>query len=587
MKKIINYTFPLFFILFSCENEEEGNPRPGGLTASKGHAVGCIRIDFTKNENVNSITLERREKGLEEWQHITSTQLTSFDESAGYPQGRGLPPGKIFEYRIKNDWPEDAEYSEIAEGYAYDIIPVTEIQITSANTSNNLTWYEANNGTFINDSEIYFDVYRSTDSLGTYEKITQVDEDRSYFDDFTFKPELQGKKFYYRVDVYFRFELNLPSGGNHWESTAPIEGTIVSSESNTGGNPTVDYTITDLGQVASSSPGYIHSLETKEIDNTIYLGAVIDAGANSIGKPALYKLNGSSWQAQWPSLPNPDIGFTRTSFAINSDKSYMAGISDSLCVYEWNGSVWSANLTPDNLGAGPTNSPGAVSIEVFNNELYMAIEQAPDFDLQVLKWDGTSAWDTIGGDVNGMIATGSIFESKIENIDGTLYLHYLQDDILNIKHLDGTSWITDLEWTQDNLNDIQLDKNGSELYFSSNTLSINFDGGVYRVTGTSSVENIIPNDAEWFELGVFSFTIDSEGSLIVSSMKVESAELHYPYINVYDGTEWKTISDDFSDGTEPTGIESIGTDIYYIFGDATSQGQWIDPTILKSKKYTK
>ena len=287
------------------------------------------------------------------------------------------------------------------------------------------------------------------------------------------------------------------------------------------------------------------------------MGAIIDAGASSIGNPALYKLNGSSWQKIWSTLPNPDIGFTRTSFAVNSDKSYMAGIDDSLCVYEWNGSVWSSNLTPDNLGAGPTNSPGAVSIEISNTELYMAVKQAPDFDLQVLKWDGT------------------------------LYLHYLQDDILNIKHLDGTSWTTDLEWAQDRLTDIQLDKNGSELYFSSNTLSINFDGGVYRVTSTSSVENIIPNDAEWFKLGVFSFTIDSEGSLIVSSMKAESAEVHYPYINVYDGTEWKTISDEFSGGTDPTGLESIGTDIYYIYGDATSQGQWVDPTILKSKKYTK
>ena len=584
MKKIIIYTFALLFILFSCEKEEEGNPRPKELNATDGFAVGCIHIDFTKDDNVNSVNLERREKGLEEWQLITGTGLTSFDESSGYPQG-GFPPGKIFEYRIKNDWPDNAEYSEIAEGYAYDIIPVTEIQITSGNTSNNLTWYEGNNGTFINDSEMYFDVYRSADSLGTYEKIAQVDEDRSYFDDFWFKPELQGKKFYYRVDVFFHFELNLPSGGNHWESTTPIEGTIVSSESNTGENPTVHYTITDLGQAASSSPGFIHSLETKEIDNAIYLGAIIDAGASSIGKPALYKLNGSSWQAQWPSLPNPDIGFTRSSFAVNSGKSYMAGVNDSLCVYEWNGSVWSANLTPDNLGA--TNNPGWVSIEVFNSEVYMAIEQAPDFDLQVLKWDGISAWDTIGGDLNGKIATGNIFESKLENIDGTLYLHYLQDDVLNIKHLDGTSWTTDLEWTQDNLTDIQLDKNGSELYFSSNTLSINFDGGVYRVTSTSSVENIIPDDAEWFELGVFSFTIDSEGSLIVSSMKAESAEVHYPYINVFDGTEWKTISDDFSGGTDPTGLESIGTDVYYIYGDAASQGQWVDPTILKSKKYTK
>jgi hypothetical protein len=583
MKKIIYYTFALLLILFSCEKEEEGNPRPKELNATDGFAVGCIHIDFTKDDNVNSVNLERREKGLEEWQLITGTRLTSFDENEGYPN-MGMPPGKIFEYRIKNDWPDNAEYSEIEEGYAYDIIPVTEIQIASGETSNMLTWYEGNNGTFINDSEMHFDVYRSADSLGTYERIAQVDEDRSYFDDFTFKPELQGKKFYYRVDIYFRFELNLPSGGDHWESTTPIEGTIVSSESNTGENPTVDYTITDLGQAASSSPGFIHSLKTKEIDNTIYLGAIIDAGANSIGKPALYKLNGNSWQEIWTTIP--DVGFTRTSFAVNSDKSYMAGISDSLCIYEWNGSVWSSNLTPDNLGAD--NRPSAVSIEFHNNDVYMAIEQAPDFDLQVLKWDGTSAWDTIGGDLNGKIATGRIFESKLENIDGTLYLHYLQDDILNIKHLDGTSWTTDLEWAQDHLTDIQLDKNGSELYFSSNTLSINFDGGVYRVTSTSSVENIIPDDAEWFELGVFSFTIDSEGSLIVSSMKVESAVVHYPYINVFDGTEWKTISDDFSGGTDPTGLESIGTDIYYIYGDAASEEQWvIHPMILNSKKYSK
>jgi hypothetical protein len=32
---------------------------------------------------------------------ITSTQLTSFDENSGYPN-TGMPPGKVFEYRIKN-----------------------------------------------------------------------------------------------------------------------------------------------------------------------------------------------------------------------------------------------------------------------------------------------------------------------------------------------------------------------------------------------------------------------------------------------------------------------------------------------------
>ena len=568
MKKIIIYTLALFLLLFSCE-KEEGNPNPKKFTASKGFSVATVYIDFEKDSNVGSVVVERREKGKQDWQIITGTSEPFFDRH-GYGN-EGMPPGLIFEYRIRNDWPDDAEYSSIDEGYAYDIIPVTEIEITVANTSNSLKWNEGNNESFLNDVTIHFDVYRSEDSLGTYQKIAEVDHDRSFNDDFYFLPELQGKTFFYRIDTWFE----------PYYSISP--GTIAGAHSQNNDNPLINYTITDLGQTISSSPGFIHSLKTKEIDNTIYLGAIIDAGANSIGKPALYKLNGNSWQELWPTIP--DVGFTRTSFAINSDISYMAGISDSLCVYEWNGSDWSANLTPDNLGA--TNNPGWVSIEVFNSELYMAIEQAPDFDLQVLKWDGTSAWDTIGGDVNGKIATGNIFESKIENIDGTLYLHYIQDDVLNIKRLDGTSWTTELEWAQDNLTHIQLDKNGSELYFSSNTLSINFDGGVYRVTGASSVENLIPNDAEWFELGVFSFTIDSEGSLIVSSMKAESAAVHYPYINVFDGTEWKTISDDFSGGTDPTGLESIGTDIYYIYGDSASQGQWVDPTILKSKKYTK
>ncbi len=571
MKRIINYAFVLLLVLFSCEKEEAGNPKPKSFTASKGFSVATVFIDFEKDPNVGSVLVERREKGTQNWQQITGTGEPFFDRH-GYGN-EGMPPGKVFEYRIRNDWPDDAEYSVIEEGYAYDIIPVEEIEITVKKYSNSLRWNEGNNESFLNDVKIHFDVYRSEDSLGTYQKIIEVDHDRAFSDDFYNLPELQGKTFFYRIDTWFEPFYSI------------AKGTIIGAHTQNNDNPIINYTVADLGQVVSSSSGFIHSLETKVVDNEVYIGAIIDAGANSIGKPALYKLNGSLWQAQWPSLPDPDIGFTRTSFAVNLDKSYMAGISGSLCVYEWNGSVWSSNLTPDNLGQA--SSPSAVSVEVFNNELYIAIKQAPDYNLQVLKWDGISAWGTIGGDASGIIATGSIFESKIENIDGTLYLYYMQDDVLNIKHLDGTSWTNDLEWTQDNLTNIQLDKNGSELYFSSNTLSTSFDGGVYRVTSTSSVENIIPNDAEWFQLGVFSFTIDSEGSLIVSSMKAESAEVHYPYINVFDGTVWKTISDDFSGGTDPTSLESIGTDIYYIYGDAASQGQGVDPTILKSKKYTK
>lgn len=106
------------------------------------------------------------------------------------------------------------------------------------------------------------------------------------------------------------------------------------------------------------------------------------------------------------------------------------------------GSAWSSNLTPDNLGKD--NRPSSVSIE-----------QAQDYNLQVLKWDG-AIWDTIGGDASGIVAAGSVFEPAIEKIDGTLYLNYKIDDTFYIKHLNGTTWDTDLEWYQEWLGNVEL-----------------------------------------------------------------------------------------------------------------------------------
>ena len=228
MKKIILLIFSILLFLYSCDNEEQGNSSPKELNATDGFAVGCIHIDFNKDPNVSTVILERREKGSEEWQVITSTSLTSFDENSGYPN-TGMPPGKVFEYRVKNGSPEDAEYSNVEEGYAYDILPVTEIEITSNvqwddKTLNILKWNEENNGTFINESDILFDIYRSEDSIGTYSKIGQVGEDRSFSDELP--ASMLGTKVYYRIDVYYNFHLNLPSGGNHFELTTPIKGTI-------------------------------------------------------------------------------------------------------------------------------------------------------------------------------------------------------------------------------------------------------------------------------------------------------------------------------------------------------------------------
>jgi hypothetical protein len=585
MKKFIFLTLSIALTLFSCEKNEEGNPKPKQLNATDGFAVGCIHIDFEKDPEVTNVFLERREKGTEQWQMITSTQLTSFDENSGYPN-TGMPPGKVFEYRVKNGSPEDAEYSEIEEGYAYDIIPVTEIEITSNvnwddRTMNTLSWNESNNGTFINESEIYFDIYRSEDSLGVYDKVGQVGEDRSYVDELP--ANMLGTKVYYRIDVYYSFELNLPSGGMHWETTTPVQGTVHGALPDQGGNPTIDYTSADLGQIAQASADGIPQILEKNIDGTMYLGLINNAGATGIGIPELYRLDGASWQKQWTS--NPLNEFDEINYAIASGSQYVAGVQDSLCVYAWNGSSWSDNLAADNLGQA--DSPSQLSIEVDNEDLYMAIKQYPDYELQVLGYNG-STWDTIGGDVNGIIASGDISEVEIEKIGSSLYLHYLIDNTLHVKHLEGTSWITDLTWSKDNIINIDFARSSSDLYFISGSTNSVYRGGVYKVTSASTAEEIISNATDdWFQFPL-SLTIDSEDNLVAASMYYDEATTSfYPYLNVYDGSEWKTVSADFSDGMEPACVSAIGTDIIYIYGDAASENAIGDPAIIRSVKFSK
>ncbi len=584
MKKFVIAIIPILLVLISCDKEEEGNPKPKQLNATDGSAVGCIHIDFEKAPDVNSVILERREKEGGEWQVITGTELTSFDDNYGYPN-TGMPPGKVFEYRIKNDWPEDAEYSEIEEGYAYNIIPVTEIEISSTvqwdnTTVNTLRWNEENNGTFINQSEIFFDIHRSEDSLGTYQKVGQVGEDRSFTDELP--ASLLGKDVFYRIDVYYSFELNLPSGGYHSESTTPVEGSIVGATS-AGDNPTVSYISTDLGQFAVSTQGGITQLSEKNVNGILYLGLINEAGATGYGVHQLYSFNGTNWQNEW--TIDPPNEFDDINYAISTYSHYLAGIQDSLCVYEWNGSSWGNNLAPDNLGQA--DAPSALAIEVYDDDLYMAIKQHPDYDLQVLKYNG-STWDTVGGDGNGIIASGNISDLNLEVIGSQLYLHYLIDNVLYIQHLNGTSWSTDLSWTKDNIANIDIAEGSADLYFIAGSNNSSYRGGLYKITSSSSAEEIISNSTEdWFQFPL-SLTIDSDENLIVGSMKYnESTSSFYPFLNLYDGADWKTISGDFSDGIDPASISAMGTDIIYVYGDAASKNTLGDPTKLKSKKMSK
>lgn len=583
MKRIIVASIAVLMILISCENEE-GDIKPNKLSASDGFTVGCIHIEFEREENI-TVMIERREKGTENWIILSGgVGSTSFDDNEKYTEG-GMPPGKVFEYRVRNDMGDNTEYSEIEEGFAFNYVPVNELEINSTvdykdDLSNSLKWNAGNHNSFINESEIYFNVCRSSDSLGNYEVVATVGEDRSYID--IIPANERGGNIYYRIDIFYKYKVLNFRGATIWYETSPLSGTIHNASYDQGGNPIASYTSVNLGQITASTQGGITQLLEKKVNGILYLGIMDNAGAAGYGIPKLYSFNGSSWQNEWST--NPPNEFNKINYAIGTSSHYLAGIHGSLYVYEWNGSSWSTNLTPDNLGQA--DAPAQVSIEVDNDNIYMAISQYPDYNLQVLKYAG-GEWDTIGGDQSGIIASGNIYNVSLEKSGGELYLYYLIDNTLNIKHLIGTTWETDLTWTKDNIASIDIARSSSDLYFIIGTVDAVYRGGVYKVTSSTNAEEIVSYATDdWFQFPL-SIAIDSEDNLIVSSMKFVSAEIFYPYLNLYNGTDWQTISGDFSDGMDPVSVGTMGTDIIYVYGDASSENASGDPTAIKSKKLTK
>ncbi|MFO7940934.1 MAG: hypothetical protein R6U66_14395 [Bacteroidales bacterium] len=215
----------------------------------------------------------------------------------------------------------------------------------------------------------------------------------------------------------------------------------------------------------------------------------------------------------------------------------------------------------------------------------MAVKQAPDYQLQVMKYDGAK-WQTIGGDANGIIASDA-FKPELQTLDGVLYLTYTNGNDIHIRHLNGSSWVTDLQWTHENNGNIKIAKNATELYLMIGETGSSYLGGIYKVTSSSSADEIISNTThEWFT-SPHDLTLDSDGNVIVATTKYESASAIYPILSVYDGNTWLHVSGDFSKGVVPVCVNAIGTDLYYLYGDAASINQMHDPITIKATKFTK
>lgn len=61
----------------------------------------------------------------------------------------------------------------------------------------------------------------------------------------------------------------------------------------------------------------------------------------------------------------------------------------------------------------------------------------------------------------------------------------------------------------------------------------------------------------------------------------------FPYLVLYDGSQWNTVSGDFSDGFDPIAVSTTGTDIFYFYGEENGQTGSYQTTVLKTKKLTK
>jgi hypothetical protein len=589
--KLLFFLSILLLIILSCEDKELQKPQT--FVASDGTYLGVVHLAYENIPDAENYQAYRLNNQTAEWVEIAWTQSTYWDDyGMSLPEGK-IIPGQVYQYKFRphSDDASFGPYSEIETGYAYDPEEVTITEISRDREKNKITitWTDPNeDGSLSNLVYKEYKIYKAdSDYPESFDHIGNT-TNLSYEDSYINKD----KVYYYKVAIYYQYHVVRFDNGAY-DDFMEIESEATKEGTGGSGPGIVEYDRTDLGTAVSSGEGIVF-LEMKDINSTLYMGVLKDADALDYGQPGIYKFNGSSWEETVSSFPGDITASTSIGdigIAGGTGKLYLGALGqDSIYLFSYEGSSWSENLASKNLGA--TGEPSAFDLEVLDNIPYLAIEEYPDYDLKVLKRDGSS-WATVGGDGNGFITTGvNIFGTTLENFGGTLYLYYLVQNsdynaTLTIKHLDGTSWVTDLEWTTDNVLEFKMAKGSGDIYILTRSQTIaEYKGGIYKVTSTSTVEALVSEEDDWF-IDPLSITVDSDGDVIITSTIIESQTLIYPALSVYDGSSWGLISGDFTDGDTPLQVKAQGTTIYYVYGDRNNQTTWNTPKALKSLKFTK
>ncbi len=573
----------LFILVFSCEKEDTVNV-PKGLSASDGTYIGTIFINWDPVPDAEAYEIWRKDPFTGEWEELGWLEDPLWWDIGWLLPGEEIIPGQVYQYKCRAHRNEGgfSDFTDVEEGFAFNPEKVTVTEITRVDENHMLlVWTDPNNeSTLVNRTMTNYNIYFAIQTNLNNINLTGTTSDKN-FTDYLFAPD---ETYYYKVAIAYDFMIDGTPVTKEFDADMIKEGN--------GGDEleTINYSRTGLITINSVSDG-ISFVEMKIENGIPYLGVLKDYTIS--GNPGIYKLNGTTWEELGGTLPS-DIttgSITDMGIAAGSSNQYLAGLDgDSIYIYGFNGSSWSENLAAGNMGMA--QAPAAMDLEVLSNEVFVAMKAYPDWDLTVVKWTGSS-WNSVGGDVNGWIESDNdVFNVALENFDGTLYLYYTVQNsdynhTLHIKHLNGTTWETDLAWTADYIMNIQVAQGSGILYFTSSTQWLaQYRGGVYKVTSTSTVETLADGNDDWFYTP-YAIAVDSDGNVIICSEKIESQSAIYPALFLYDGNNWKSVSGDFSDGDSPVAVRTIGTDIYYAYGDASNQTALNDPKALKSARFTK
>ncbi len=594
-----------FFLIFtSCKKEKLGVPT--SFFASQGTYLGVVHLKWNTVPNAQYYNIDRQDPDTREWINAATTSNTEVDDYGFNLPDNKLVPGKHYSYRISAASSDisDGDYAFAPEeGWSYVPGQPAVTPEWQSDGSVLVAWRDTVapdifNGKVKNIKTVKYEVYRkkkeepdldyqkiyTSGSINVSDGVTPGD-----FDNLNYTDDSPGENPVYMVKAIYIFSyLNMDYGEMIRSADVSSNGFV--PENGSGVAP-ADYSRLPLAALPSSSSGSIASMIMKKYNGEPWVG-VIEEATVDYGVPAVYRFNGLAWEKKGDSYP-PDImnstSLYQMDLVMTSQGLWMAGLDhDSLYVYFYNGSSWSDNRAARNLDASGSPSSLALTADGDGN-VFLAVTEAPNYNLVVRQWNGND-WTTIGNDP---LATGDIFSMELKNLGGKICVSYLvknsdYNSTYHVLWLNNGQWTSIFNWTADNLMDVHLGGNGvGSYYFTAGSQKPDeWPGGVFKIYSATHPESLIPENAEWF-VEPTALTVDEKGNLFIISTRFVSAGGIYPAVFAYDGTTWKIMPGNFTDGIRPAGVMAMGTDIYYVYGDAGDLAPDQQPKTLKAATFKK